>query len=123
MRRHMDLGHSPARHTPSLWRGRVNEWPNQIWVCAPQTRHHKLRGCLGPGVKLLLRERHVAARPLPYVAVHTMRYPAADHHPKWSQAPPDVRWLAFSYLQRGMSHNLLGCTFRLSLRAGWDRRS
>jgi len=27
------------------------------------------------------------------------------------------------YLQRGMSHNCLGCTVRLSVRAGWDRCS
>ena len=51
MWRHMALGHSPARHTQSLWRGRVNERSNQIWACAPQTRHHKRRGCLGPGVR------------------------------------------------------------------------
>jgi len=50
MWRHMALRHSPARHTPSSWHGRVNERPNQIEACAPQTRHHTLRGCLGQGV-------------------------------------------------------------------------
>jgi len=62
--------------------------------------------------KQLLRARHVAARPLPYAAVHAMRCPAAVNLPKWSKAPPAVRWLAFSYLQRGVSHIFLCCLFR-----------
>jgi len=59
-------------------------------------------------------------RPLPYAAVNVMRCPDSYHLPKWSRAPPVVRWLSFFYLQRGMSHNCLGCTVRLSVRVGWD---